>query len=613
MNQNRGNEKNFINCTSFHDAIKNGEHMHEQYKCAMKMASIGLWEWLLETDDVLLSDEIFELTSLEQENFDGKITYIVGKLIHLEDRVKFMKSMALVRRQGIVRNLVYRINHRDKEECWVKFESQLIKDDEGKVIKLIGTIQDVTESYKEKMDTEHRLAFMESILESLPTPIYYKGIDGEYKYCNEALLKFMGQHRNKLIGKTVEGIIPNDLAQMYRYADESLLTNKESQMFEGKVPHKDGSYHTVLFSKAAHVSAQGKVQGIVGVMQDISNQKSIEREEQMLYKAKDVFLTINRNMMSYKNEKEFLNIIQNRLHEVFDKAQQSTVLELNDDNTLTILINSGYDYDESNNFVIPLEESFMWIESDGLMDISHVLNDIQRYTQGENQKVVATEDGGEVQSSLMIPLVVEGSLKWILSFDSKDNYVFDDIDQFVAEYIREELPTVYRMFELYQKTLMLSRYDGLTGLMNRRYYEYVLEEKLHRAEYNKESLVLVLFDLDGLKKINDNNGHHAGDHYLKSFVAALKSNFKQEDSLARIGGDEFTGAFGDADIAQLINVIENMRAVFETNVMTCEGIEFYGSFSYGLSIYPEDSKDMSHLLQLADEKMYKDKLRNRKK
>lgn len=289
MNQNRGNEKNFINCTSFNDAIKNGEHMNEQYKCAMKMASIGLWEWLLETDDVLLSDEIFELTSLEQENFDGKITYIVGKLIHLEDRVKFMKSMALVRRQGIVRNLVYRINHRDKEECWVKFESQLIKDDEGKVIKLIGTIQEVTESYKEKIDTEHRLAFMESILESLPTPIYYKGVDGEYKYCNEALLKFMGQHRNKLIGKTVEGIIPNDLAQMYQYADESLLTNKESQMFEGKVPHKDGSYHTVLFSKAAHVSAQGKVQGIVGVMQDISNQKSIEREEQMLYKAKDVF------------------------------------------------------------------------------------------------------------------------------------------------------------------------------------------------------------------------------------------------------------------------------------------------------------------------------------
>lgn len=611
MKRNQSLGKNFIECKSFKDAIQDGNHMNRQMKCAMKMASLGLWEWSLDTDEVILSDEVFVITGLNQDDFDEKMTYIVGKLIHLKDRAKFMKSMALARREGVVRNLTYRINHQVNDYCYVKFNSELISNKDGKVIRLIGTLRDVTEEHIEKLKLKNNLAFVKSIVESLPTPIYYKSINGHYKYCNEALLNFIGRKREDIIGKTVKDIVPEELAQMYQYADESLLTNKESQMFEGKMLHKDGSLHTVLFSKAAHINEGGYPEGIVGVMQDISNQKSIEREVQMLYKAKDVFLNINRNMMSYKDEKEFFNSIQMRLQEVFEHAHQSTVLQLNEDNTLTILINSGYEMEESNRFIMPFEESFMWKETDGLMDSSHVINDIQHYTQGKDQKVLATEVGEEVESALMIPLKVEGVLRWILSFDSTGNYVFDEIDQFVAEYIREELPTVYRMFELYQKTLMLSRYDGLTGLMNRRYYEYVLEEKMHRAEYSKESLVVLLFDLDGLKKINDNNGHHAGDIYLKSFVKALKATFKQEDCLARIGGDEFTGTFGDVDIEELTNTIERIRTEFEARPMVCEGFAFNGSFSYGLSIYPEDSKDMSHLLQLADENMYKDKLRKR--
>lgn len=612
MKPNQSLGKNFIECTSYEDAIQGGDQMNKQLKCAMKMAGIGMWEWSLLTDEVILSNEILELTGINPEDFDGKMTYVVGKLIHIEDRAKFMKSMAIVRRESIVRNLVYRINHLEKEHTYIKFDSQIIYDDNGKAIRVIGILKDVTEVHLEKLHLEKELTFVKSIVESLPTPIYYKSVNGEYKYCNDALLDFIGLKSEDIIGKTVKDIIPGELADMYEYADESLLANKESQTFEGKVLHKDESLHTVLFSKAPHIDEKGRVEGLVGVMQDISNQKSIEREVQMLYKVKDVFLNINRNMMSFKDEKEFFNSIQIKLHEVFEHAQQSTVLQANADNTLSILINSGYDAVESENFVIPIEESFMWKETDGLMDLSHVINDIQNYISGEDQKIVATEAGEQVESTLMIPLKVEGELRWILSFDSTKNYVFDEIDQFVAEYIREELPIVYRVFELYQKTLMLSRYDGLTGLMNRRYYEYVLEEKMHRAEYSKESLVLVLFDLDGLKKINDNNGHHAGDHYLKSFVEALKSTFKQEDCLARIGGDEFTGTFADVDIADLINTIENIRREFEEKTLICEGIEFKGSFSYGLSIYPEDSKDMSHLLQIADENMYKDKLRNRK-
>lgn len=380
---------------------------------------------------------------------------------------------------------------------------------------------------------------------------------------------------------------------------------------EGKVLHKDGSLHTVLFSKAAHVNLKGHAEGLVGVMQDITNQKAIEREVQMLYKAKDVFLNVNRLMMTYKTEKEFFDSIQCRLQDVFEKADQSTVLQLSENQNLTILINSGYDAKETREFLMPLEESFMWKDTGGVIERSHVINDIPSYKTKQSKKVISTESGQEVQSTLMIPLKTEGELRWILSFDSNQNYIFDEIDQFVAEYIREELPIVYRMFELYQRTLKLSRYDGLTGLMNRRYFEFVFEEMINRAFYTGKPLVVILFDLDGLKNINDTYGHHAGDAYIKGFVTALNEEFGETDPFARIGGDEFTGLFDKDDVAILVNRIENTRKKYEDRDITSEGASFRGSFSYGISIYPDHSKDMSHLLQIADDNMYRDKQRRR--
>jgi diguanylate cyclase (GGDEF)-like protein len=223
---------------------------------------------------------------------------------------------------------------------------------------------------------------------------------------------------------------------------------------------------------------------------------------------------------------------------------------------------------------------------------------------------VATENGQDIHSSLVIPLRIEGKLRWILCIDSSVEEAYDEVDQFVADYICEELPIVYRMFELYQKTLMLSRYDGLTGLMNRRYFEYVFEEKMNRAIYGKKTLIVGLFDLDGLKKINDNYGHHAGDAYIKVFVDILKQTYSGADMLARIGGDEFTALFEDDNLEALSEKFEQIRKTFEKTEISCEGVTFTGSFSYGFAIYPDDSKEMSHLLQLADENMYKDKQRH---
>lgn len=600
-----------LECNSFKEAIQQNQGVEHQLRCAMAMSGLGLWEWSIDSDEVFLSEELLKVLDISPKVFDGTMAFIISKIIHPDERLRMMKSMAQVRKEGTISDRPYRVNHSKKKECWVKSTSKVIFNKSGRAIRVIGTVVEVTDEYLMKRDLKTTLSFVEGIVETLPTPIFYKNDKGLYKYCNKAFLEFVGRERESVIGKGVVDVAPSEYAKEYSDADNAIFESKLPQHYEGKVLHKDGSLHTVLFSKAAHVGSNGDAKGLVGVMQDITNQKAIEREVQMLYKAKDVFLNVNRLMMTYKTEKEFFDSIQCRLQEVFEKADQSTVLQLNDDQNLTILINSGYDAKETVEFLMPLKESFMWKDTDGIIEMSHVINDIPSYKTKQSKKVISTESGQEVQSTLMIPLKIEGTLRWILSFDSNQNNVFDEIDQFVAEYIREELPIVYRMFELYQRTLKLSRYDGLTGLMNRRYFEFVFEEMINKAFYSGKPLVVTLFDLDGLKNINDTYGHHAGDAYIKGFVSALNDEFGETDSFARIGGDEFTGLFDKDDIAMLVNRIENTRKTFANREIPCEGISFRGSFSYGISIYPNDSKDMSQLLQIADDNMYKDKQRPR--
>lgn len=583
----------------------------EDLNRAIDITALGMWEWSLEKDLVFLSDEAYKIIGLKAENFDHAMTYIVGKVVHPESRMNFMKAMAQVRREGSVNNDVYRVSHPTKEMCWVKCFSRVILDDQDKPIKVIGTFLEVTEEYVTKQTLEKELSFFKSVFQTISSPIYYKSPEGEYQFCNDAFLQFLGKDRSEVIGQTMDVILPSETLETFQLADEDLLSSRQAQNYEEKVPHADGTLHTVLLSRAVHINQKNQNQGIVSVMQDVTNQKLIEREVNMLYKAKDAFLAINRDIMVYKSYKEFFGDLQFKLQKIFEHAVRSTVLEYNEDRTLSILINHGYDESASKAFRLPIEKSFFWRYLDGLPEHAIIINEVENGIDEEN-KLLQPEQGTASQSLLMIPLYLEGAFKWLLSFDSQDNYVFDDIDELVAEYIREELPIVIRMFEMYQKTLMLSRYDGLTGLMNRRYFENIFEEKISRALYNKGQLLVVLFDLDGLKRVNDTYGHQAGDTYIKEFVATLKEAFEEPDVLARIGGDEFTGIFENVDLALLIHKIEVIRQAFGERLLQSGNDTFKGGFSYGLSVYPDHSDNMYELQKIADEKMYKDK-QNRKR
>ena len=144
----------------------------------------------------------------------------------------------------------------------------------------------------------------------------------------------------------------------------------------------------------------------------------------------------------------------------------------------------------------------------------------------------------------------------------------------------------------------LAHHDQLTGLPNRTLFYDRLKQAQALAKRREEGLALFYLDLDGFKAVNDTHGHELGDRLLKAVGQRLMECVRESDTVARIGGDEFTVLLPGlhtqdtaADIARLI--IEALSRPFQLDHLTCAiGV------SIGISFYPRDSEDgETHLLR----------------
>jgi len=139
--------------------------------------------------------------------------------------------------------------------------------------------------------------------------------------------------------------------------------------------------------------------------------------------------------------------------------------------------------------------------------------------------------------------------------------------------------------------------DVLTGLANRRSWEMTLERELARAWRLHLPVALAVIDLDDFKALNDRQGHMAGDHLLKSLSSAWGEVVREEDVLARPGGDEFGLVFPNCDQEQARQIVERLR--IKTPAVT---------FSAGLASW-DGSEQARSLMERADIALYRAKNR----
>ncbi len=141
--------------------------------------------------------------------------------------------------------------------------------------------------------------------------------------------------------------------------------------------------------------------------------------------------------------------------------------------------------------------------------------------------------------------------------------------------------------------------DPLTGVANRRSLISRTEYEISRHRRSRRSFALLMLDLDGFKLLNDRFGHAAGDDLLVEMAAAVQSAVRDQDTVARIGGDEFCVLAPETDAAGARKLaIRVMRAVGRVTA----GVESLGA-SPGLAVFPHDGGTVQALLAAADEQL----------
>ena len=150
---------------------------------------------------------------------------------------------------------------------------------------LVGFFADVTEQRGIKAALAEQVSFLQSLIDTLPNPIFYKDAQGRYLGCNRAFEQFMGLDKKSIVGKTVYDIAPKDLADVYHKADATLLASQKAQIYEADVRYADGQRHEVIFNKAAFYHSDGSLGGLVGAMVDVTDLKRAVGEKTLLATA----------------------------------------------------------------------------------------------------------------------------------------------------------------------------------------------------------------------------------------------------------------------------------------------------------------------------------------
>ncbi len=161
--------------------------------------------------------------------------------------------------------------------------------------------------------------------------------------------------------------------------------------------------------------------------------------------------------------------------------------------------------------------------------------------------------------------------------------------------------------ETQQQIWHQANFDHLTKLPNRHLLQNRLEQEVERSDRSQLPIGILLIDLDGFKKVNDQSGHSVGDKLLIEAAARISLCVRASDTTARFGGDEFVVIFPDLrDISSLENISQKILSEIEKPFSIDENL-FYISASIGVSIYPTDCHNHVDLLSHADQAMYEAK------
>ena len=401
-----------------------------------------------------------------------------------------------------------------------------------------------------------KLQLLESLLESIPNPIFFKDVHGRYLGCNKAFEGMIGRSRESIVGLTVFDMAPLAVAQEYHDKDLELLRGHGTQTYEWRVLAADGRFRDVVFYKSTFCADNGDIAGLVGTIIDITERK--QREARL----------------------REVEVVFNEIGEAIMVTDLDGIIQLVNPAFTRI---TGYQPEEA----IGKTPRLLKSGRHGPEYYLRLWQVLRQNSRWESEVWNRRKDGSIYPEWQSISVVYDEA-------GSPERYVsvFSDITR--KKLTEEEVR--YR-----------ANYDVLTALPNRNLLAERLEQALRQATRDQNSVALLFLDLDRFKEINDTLGHSIGDKLLCEVAARLRDAVRESDTVARLGGDEFVVVLpGLSNSLDVSNVVAKILLAMEQPCQIDEHRVFARS-SIGITLYPEDGGDVETLFRNADLAMYQAK------
>ncbi|MBC7861027.1 MAG: EAL domain-containing protein, partial [Burkholderiaceae bacterium] len=395
---------------------------------------------------------------------------------------------------------------------------------------------------------------METLINTLPDPVWLKDTDGVFLACNRAFEHMLGAPAAGIVGKTDHDFFPAEQADFFRQKDrESISTSGPKVNEEWLTSAETGQPVLLETIKTALPGANGQPTGVLGIARDITQRK---RAEDYLHLMSKVF--------SDSGEAILITDANNLILTVNDKFTELT----------------GYAPAEAIG-----KNPGMLSAGDTPREVyAQMWAELARHDFWQGELWDRRKNGEPYPKRLSISVVKDGDGRII-------NYIgsFEDITQRKAaeDNIRH-----------------LAYHDTLTDLPNRFSLHERMTQSIAFAQRFEQSLAVMLIDLDRFKAINDTLGHNVGDQLLIQVAKRLSGAVRESDIVARLGGDEFvvvlSGIDARADVVALAAALVNSIAA----PYSIAGHELRTSPSVGICLYPQDATEIGDLIKNADIAMY---------
>ena len=538
------------------DALKASE---AALRHAQRLAKVGNWEWDLQSGLPLWSEEIYRILGLDPQRPAAGYAEMQGYFTP-ESWQRLAPLVTLCRETGQSYQCDAEIIRDDGEHRWITSRGEAFTDPQGRITYLYGTMQDITEAKLLALRLLEREQQLARVIEGSDQGYWEWNLQSNEFVVSSRWQTMLGYEPGEL------DVQPDNWSAIVHHDDLVVAKDSIERHLRGEIPShevefrcrtKAGGWRWILScGRVVTWDEHGKPLLMSGTHTDITERKILEqaqKEAAVVFESSyEGIMVVSPENLITKVNAAFTRITGYSADEAIGQPARLLASGQHDDAFYQAMWHSVHEHD---------------------------------FWRGE---IWNKRKNGEVYAELLSISTVRNAQGELLHYVG----LFSDISQLKAH-----------EFELDR----VAHYDPLTGVPNRRLLSDRLQQAIARSVRHHHSCAICFLDLDNFKAVNDRYGHEVGDQLLIGVTHHLQSVLRNEDTISRIGGDEFVILLADIRSAEECTLILDrlMAAIGES--VSASGIQISISASIGVTLYPQDDEDPDTLLRHADQAMYQAK------